>query len=175
MEILGSFLQILLIIIVISIVLMKNNIKVIILLSSFSLITASLYFFNKAPDVALAEVAIGSAIMPLLYILAISKQREFIVLCYTNKECLQEEIIDLLTKFSDFYKLKLKYIHKTNHNDNNDIINNGNIDLILKKNEKDNYFFICRESSTLMNKLQQLTMDLPNVNVVKVENGEDYD
>ena len=73
-------LQIVLIIIAIFIVLHKKNFTIIILISAFSLVAATLYTLNKAPDVAIAEVAIGSAIIPLIYVISISRQREFIIL-----------------------------------------------------------------------------------------------
>ena len=68
-------LQVLLIFLSIFIIRSKNNLKAIIFFSTFSLVTASFYYFLKAPDLALAEAAIGSAIIPLIYIIAISKQR----------------------------------------------------------------------------------------------------
>jgi len=83
-ETIALILQILMIIIAIAIVLHKKNFTIIILIASFSLIAASLYIINKAPDVAIAEVAIGSAIIPLIYVISISRQREFIVLDKTR-------------------------------------------------------------------------------------------
>ena len=65
-------LQGILIILSIAIVVHKNNGTIIILIASFSLVTASLYLINRAPDVAIAEIAIGSAIIPLIYVISIS-------------------------------------------------------------------------------------------------------
>ena len=67
------FVHILLIIILVAIILSNENLKIIIYSSVFSLICAILYFLYSAPDVALAEAAIGSAIVPLIYIISISK------------------------------------------------------------------------------------------------------
>lgn len=67
------FFHILLIIILVAIILSNENLKIIIYSSVFSLICAILYFLYSAPDVALAEAAIGSAIVPLIYIISISK------------------------------------------------------------------------------------------------------
>src|SRR5210317_459337 len=79
-EYISYALQGILIVLAIAIVLHKNNGTIIILIASFSLVTASLYIINRAPDVAIAEIAIGSAIIPLIYVISISRQREFIVL-----------------------------------------------------------------------------------------------
>ena len=67
------FFHALLIIILIVIIFSKENLKIVIYSSVFSLICAILYFLYSAPDVALAEAAIGSAIVPLIYIISISK------------------------------------------------------------------------------------------------------
>ena len=67
------FFHALLIIILIVIIFSKENLKIVIYSSVFSLICAILYFLCNAPDVALAEAAIGSAIVPLIYIISISK------------------------------------------------------------------------------------------------------
>lgn len=67
------FFHALLIIILIVIIFSKENLKIVIYSSVFSLICAILYFLYNAPDVALAEAVIGSAIVPLIYIISISK------------------------------------------------------------------------------------------------------
>ncbi|MBP2027899.1 multicomponent Na+:H+ antiporter subunit B [Acetoanaerobium pronyense] len=67
------FFHILLIIILLSIIFNDNNLYLILCSSIFSLICAILYYIYNAPDVALAEAAIGSAIIPVIYIIAISK------------------------------------------------------------------------------------------------------
>ena len=63
-ELVSYLLQIILIVIAISVVIHKRNFTIIILIATFGLVAASLYIINKAPDVAIAEVAIGSAIIP---------------------------------------------------------------------------------------------------------------
>ncbi len=67
------FFHLLLIIIIITIIKSTENLKIVIYSSIFSLMCAILYFLYNAPDVALAEAAIGSAIVPLIYIIAIAK------------------------------------------------------------------------------------------------------
>lgn len=175
---LGSFVQIILIIIALAIILMKDNLKIIILLSSFSLLSASLYFLNKAPDVALAEVAIGSAIMPLLYILSISKQREFIVISHVEDAYLSStgKGFQLLKQFTEFYKLKLYILPNQEDTELKGIFRKSNVDLIIEKDDKsDLYFLIGKESSTLMNKLQQMVKDDQHTMVIKVKESETRD
>ncbi len=57
-----------------------HYLRMVIFYAAFSLISAVLYYFFNAPDVAMAELAIGCAFVPLMFIIAISKQREFIII-----------------------------------------------------------------------------------------------
>ena len=107
-EIIATILQVLLIIIAISIVFHKENFTIIILIASFGLIAATLYALNQAPDVAIAEVAIGSAIIPLIYVISISRQREFIILDRVNHDRFELdemniEVYQILQSFVDTY------------------------------------------------------------------------
>jgi uncharacterized MnhB-related membrane protein len=79
-DLLAIFFQLMLIAVAIAIIFHQNQFTIIILMSVFSLIVATLYMLNQAPDVAIAEVAINAAIIPLIYVIAISRQRELIVL-----------------------------------------------------------------------------------------------
>ena len=78
-DIIPLIFQIFLVLTALSVVVSKNNFTIVILMSVFSLIAATLYMLNQAPDVAIAEVAINAAIIPLIYIIAISRQRELII------------------------------------------------------------------------------------------------
>jgi putative multicomponent Na+:H+ antiporter subunit B len=64
-ENIALLLQIILILVALFIVFHEKNFTIIVLISVFSLVAATLYTINQAPDVAIAEVAIGSAIIPL--------------------------------------------------------------------------------------------------------------
>ena len=77
-------LVILFLILSIIIVFEKNNLKVIIYFSLFSFVASSIYFVNMAFDIALAEIAIGCAFIPLIYIITISKQKLFTVFFYNE-------------------------------------------------------------------------------------------
>lgn len=170
-------LQIILIIITIIIILGKDKIKIVILLSLFSLISASLYYFNNAPDVALAELAIGSAIMPLIFIISISKQNEFIVISHIDDGFLNNNIIskgrgyEILEEFTKHYGLKLN-IYASNFANLKGIFTKSNVDLIVEKTIDNKYVFKGKETSILMNKLYQMTEKEENIEVVMVKEGE---
>lgn len=175
-------LQLIMIIIAISVVKTKNNLKLIILFSAFSLMAASLYFMHNAPDVALSEVSIGSAIIPLIFIVAISKQKEFIVINHLKDDFLKNNDTDytgsgfeILNDFCDHYDLKLK-IYNSNENQIQGIFREKNIDLIVDKcPDTNNYIFKGKESSILMNKLEQITKNIDDVTIIKVGEHETID
>lgn len=47
----------------------------VITLSFYGLVTALMFFFYQAPDVALSQIAVGSVALPLMVILAISRMK----------------------------------------------------------------------------------------------------
>jgi len=183
-EITAYALQILLIIIAIAIVVHKNNGTIIILITSFSLVTASLYVINNAPDVAIAEVAIGSAIIPLIYVISISRQREFIVLDRAMDDFIRKTFdkegdgYRLLRDFSEYYKLELNISNDPelcNYDPDKDqvICEKTNVDLIIQKDEKTGeYLLKGKDSSVLMHKLEELASNYPNIKVVRFKDGE---
>ncbi len=176
-------LQILLIFLSIYIISSKNNLKAIIFFSIFSLVTASLYYFLKAPDLALAEVAIGSAITPLIYIIAISKQREFLVVSHISKRdsflLNTKDTVGkgykLLDDFTKHYNLKL-VINHGKYDELKGIFRSRNIDLVIEKSKKNGrYILKGKKTSILMNKLAQLTITDDDIEVITIEEGEIYD
>jgi energy-converting hydrogenase B subunit D len=58
------------------IVLVRDPVRQTVLASVFSLLLALVFFAVQAPDVALSELVIGSAAVPLMLLLAIAKLRE---------------------------------------------------------------------------------------------------
>ncbi len=177
-------LQFLLIFMAIAIVTHQNNGTIIILIASFSLVTASLYVINNAPDVAIAEIAIGSAIIPLIYVISISRQREFIVL----DKAMDDFIISdnefsgigyvLLRRFSEFYHLELNITNDPmlcNLGEGKDqvLCEQTNVDLIITKDpDTDEYVLKGKASSLLMNKLEQMTKDYKNIRVVQFKDRD---
>lgn len=172
-----NLLQLLLILISVLIVISKNNLKIVIYFSTFSLVCASLYYFLNSPDLALAEVAIGSAIIPFIFIISISKQRQFLVISHISKDehfldNRKSRGFDILYDFTKHYNLKL-VINNSNDDELYGIFRRRNVDLVVEKCSKTGkYIFKGKKSSILMNKLEQLTKNDMEIEVVKIEEGE---
>ncbi len=180
-EYISYLLQFILITITVAIMFGEDKIKMVILLSGFSLVTAILYYLNNAPDVALAEAAIGSAIMPLLFIIAISKQNEFVVISHLEDDFLNNREGEsksrgymILEEFTNYYGLKLK-IYRNDVDFLKGIFRKQNVDLIIDKSDYNKYIFKGKETSILMNRLYQMIQEEDNIEFIMVKEGETDD
>jgi len=175
-----NLLQILLIIFSIVIISSKDNLKAVMFFSAFSLISASLYYFYKSPDLALAEAAIGSAILPMIFIISISKQKEFLVISHIDTEdpfFYSEEGsgYKILQEFTSYYDLKL-VINKSNYDELHGIFREKNVDLVLEEGDQEGkYLLKGKKSSILMSKLEEMTRGNPVMEVMRIKEGEMYD
>lgn len=175
-------LNILLIIIAIFIVRENNNLKLVLYMCVFSLICASLYYMYKAPDVALAEAAIGSAIIPLIYIVAISRQKEFIVINDAKDDFLLMDSENntgdgnvILENFCNEYGFELILLDQIDAGIAG-VFREINVDLIVEKSlETGKYQFKGKKANLLINRLEQYVKDNENIQIVRIEERERND
>jgi len=62
----------------------KNLLSAVIVLSAFSLVLSLVFYFLHAPDVAIAEAAIGSGFATIIFLIAIKKRGVLIMLTYPH-------------------------------------------------------------------------------------------
>ncbi len=130
------------IIVIFAIVIIKteNNLLLIMYFSIFSFASAAAYFVMRAPDIALAEVAIGCAFVPLIYLITIGKQKVFTVVFFDGDigehgsldfETIRRFYI-ILDKFCLDYDLNLNLINRPTRFSTtvHGVFRPGNIDLI---------------------------------------------
>ncbi|WP_240839546.1 DUF4040 domain-containing protein [Acidaminobacter sp. JC074] len=171
-------LMLLLLVITTVIVIEKNNKRVIVYFSVFSLIAASLYFYNDAPDVALAEIAVGSAFIPLIFLITISKQQTFTVMMNTDKEFIYE---DLLVEFCKNENLKLKLINAKDVFDDEAKSIHGafrrqDIDIIVDYNKKKKrYDMTCKESNVMIERFEKMTQKIHGIRIIRTVDEETID
>ncbi len=182
-DLIPTLLQVLLIIIALAIVFHKENFTIIIYISSFGLVAATLYVLNQAPDVAIAEVAIGSAIIPLIYVISISRQREFIVLDRVDHDHITDENIDeknielyqVLNNFVDHNDLKMNVCANIKGSDE-DLTTDLNVDLIISFDHvKQKFILKGKQSSILMDHLIKETFAYDYIEIVTFKEGESID
>jgi len=170
-------LQIMLIFLILIILKEDHYLRMIIFYAAFSLISAVLYYFFNAPDVALAELAIGCAFIPLMFIIAISKQREFIIIFHpTNetfvndfgKQCKYE--YDLLYIFCLENKLSLK-VYDSKEITVEGVFRPKNADIIIDK-ENEKYVFKLKETNALTHQFINLIKESRRIDVRWIEEHE---
>lgn len=179
-DVIATLLQVFLIIIALTVIFHKQNFTIIIYIAAFGLIAAILYAINQAPDVAIAEVAIGSAIIPLIYVISIARQREYIVLDRVDHDQfeLNEQnilIYEMLNVFVSKHDLKLNVCSDIK-GDEFTLTDELNVDLILSYDANRKKFVLKgKRSNILMNDLRQLFETLPFVDIIKLKDGDAND
>ena len=122
----------------------ENNTTLIILFFLFSFDAACIYLITSAPDIALAEITIGCAFIPLVFIITIMRQNTFTVAFYAGDEtqsyCDPEVLVSfmaLLEEFCDLYGLKPRLItHPIRFKPSMEgIFRPGNIDILADYDE----------------------------------------
>ena len=175
-DIIATTLQVFLIIIALTVIFHKQNFTIIIFISAFGLIAALLYAINQAPDVAIAEVAIGSAIIPLIYVISIARQREYIVLDRVNHDDFEfnEEnmkVYELLNQFVIDHDLKLNVCSNI-PGDEFTLTDELNVDLIISFDSTSKKFLLKgKKSSILIDHLKEASKELSFVEVVGLKDG----
>ncbi len=81
---LNDLLLLMMLLVIIRIATENDNYNLILYAAFFSLAAASLYFINGAPDLALAEISIGCAFIPLIFTIAIMRQNTFTVVFFSE-------------------------------------------------------------------------------------------
>ena len=135
-----------------------------------------MYALNQAPDVAIAEVAIGSAIIPLIYVISIARQREYIVLDRVDHDPSElteknEKIYELLNAFVEAHNLKLNDCSNIS-GDEYTLTDELNVDLILSYDNDKNILIKGKKSSILVSKLKKAARKLSFLEVVALKGGE---
>ena len=178
-EIIGLMFQVFMILVAIAVILQKNNFTIIILMSVYSLIAATLYTLNQAPDVAIAEVAINAALIPLIYVIAISRQRELIVFDTLHHgdigplSTFSGEIYDYLYSFSKKNKLRLNLCCDSIGNEQT-LMEEMNVDLIITKHHG-TFILKGKKNNVLMKKIVRELKMHTSIKTELIEEGVHLD
>lgn len=141
----NTLLSLLLLCLAIVLMVTEHKFKLIAYFAAFSVTAACLYFVNYAPDISLAEIAVGCAFIPLIFTIAITRQNTLVVLFFHKPDeqsyCDPDVMIEFMTIAEAFCSdngLKLKILTKPIHYmpDINGIFKPGNIDLLADYQEE---------------------------------------
>lgn len=160
--------------IAIGIIYQKNLYHGIFYLAISSVVAGVLFVLFDAPDLALAEIAVGSALIPFVYVIAITKQREFLVLDEVMDEGSQTIILSL-QEFCKREKLKLRIQYRAEIQDYGlrDVLRKANVEMVIRESSG-GYEIVCKSASALderaMAQLKELDLKAPLTFVRVVEN-----
>lgn len=145
----------------------NNNYHVILYTALFSFCAASIYFISAAPDLALAEAAIGCAFIPLVYTIAIRRQNTFTVVFFSQEDssayCPPELLIEFMAIAEGFcsqkgLKLRVKTHPEALGNTSRSIFTLGNTDLVASYESSENRLHLWGNDANKL--LPSLALDL---------------
>lgn len=181
-----------LLLIVLAIIFSKSTIRAIIMLFVFSVISSLMYYLYQAPDVAMAELAIGAAIVPLIYVISITRQKKYIVIDNTKDRFLDQGMAGymFLAHFCKKQNLDMVIMREIPE-DESFLFSRKDIDLIVERDTRmpgtsasyhvkptdRRYLFKGSRSSYIFNDLQkQLQIESCTfARAVSIEEGETHD
>ena len=154
----------------------KKLYRSILLYAAFSLLLGSLYIIYSAHDVALAEISVGSALVPIIFMITIKKYREFeIAFNYSQLTDFEvEEIKKILDYYAKYKKLRIKEIdyNKVQLDVFRDVFREVTVDLVIDKRE--DIIIYAKKSSYLVEELE--TKFLNNrYNIIRMGENERTD
>lgn len=153
-----TFLLLLLLVVTVLTVVQKNNQKLVVYFSVFSLVAASLYFYSHAPDVALAEIAVGSAFIPLIFLIAISKQRTFTVLLNGLENFVYQGLMEEFC-LEENLKLKILNADEVDHQEAKSVsgvFRRFDVDMIIDYSpKKKKYYLLCKSDNKLIDRFEK--------------------
>lgn len=137
------------IIFTIALIFQKNLFYCVVIITISSIISAVLFVIFNAPDIALAEIAVGCALIPFVYIISITKQKDFLILDQIRDESSQH-IIEAFDEFCSDKKLRLKVLTEgyTEEYSLSNVLRVKNIDMVINKSD-DIYEIACKSSSDI--------------------------
>lgn len=180
-----SFLFIVLLILAVFVVLSDNLRHSVIYLGIFSLVMALTYLYFNAPDVALAEAAIGVGLSTVMYLVALKKIKIYDI-CYVNEEEdfndeyifeFRSHMIRPLEEFMENTEEVEPQITYTNHAIE-EVIREDNHDFIIQQQGSKTYLYGQKSDSVfqdILSNIHELIPDIADVEVVYLEEVSVYD
>lgn len=180
-----NFLFIVLIILALFIVLSDNLRHSIIYLGVFSLAMAVAYLYYNAPDVALAEAAIGVGLSTVMYLIAM-KKIDIYDICYVNEAGefsdeyifeFRHQVIRPLEEFLEQTEEVEPQITYTDHSINQVLVED-NHDFIIHQKDNKTYLYGHKSDTVfrdVVENIQKLVPDMIDVEVICLEGVTRYD
>ncbi|MBN2258927.1 MAG: DUF4040 domain-containing protein [Clostridiales bacterium] len=161
------------IVLTVAIIFQKNLYFSVLYMAITSILSSVLFIIFNAPDIALAEISVGSTLIPFVYIISITKQKEFVVMD-ESKDPNSNQIISDINIFCSNEKLKMMKIYQRSSKDFelNEVFRKSNIDVIIQNNNG-YYELISKEASHINDKIiEYLNKKNYNFKIIYTRIGE---
>jgi uncharacterized MnhB-related membrane protein len=180
-----NFLFIIILVLALFIVLSDNLRHSVIYLSAFSLAMALAYLHFNAPDVALAEAAIGVGLSTVMYLVALKKVRVYDI-CYVNEAGefddkyifeFRHDVIRPLEEFLEQTEEIEPQVTFTDHSIEK-VIKEDNHDFIIQQQGSKTYLYGQKSDvlfQEIVDEIDEIIPDMVNVEIVYLEEVSIYD
>ncbi len=182
------------ILILVLIILSDSNLRSIILLSVFSILAALVFYLYQAPDVAMAELALGAAVVPLIFLTSTTRQKKYVVEDNTSDGFMSpgQPGRDILERFARQHDLDL-VVMNDREVEKSFLFTLTDIDLVVDDDHgtKPHHAFVCEigtssarylfrgsRSSVLFEKLTEMILEgleCPQARIVWLEEGDQHE
>ncbi len=120
--------------------------RAVVYLAAFSMLSSFVYLSYAAPDVAIAEAAIGCTLATVLYLIALKKYRVYTIYCLgeqngqaaSRDQGAREDLMRRLEVFLAQHEFEPQIIHRSIHIE--DVGELEHYDLIVERTEESHYF-----------------------------------
>ncbi len=177
---LEQFVFLAMILIALFITLSRNLKYAVLALSAFSLLAAFSYLLFHAPDVAIAEAVIGSALSTIIYIIALKKYQTFYIYITSDiNESLSDlkilrDVQSVLLKVISYchdHDMQAQYVYTY---DSPDIISNEHVCDLILVHGKEKVYGYGLETELHVQNIRKLLLNDSNFNFVPLlKGGED--
>ncbi|MCT4612237.1 MAG: DUF4040 domain-containing protein [Clostridia bacterium] len=137
----------------------------------FSFFCSILYIFYKSPNVAIAEASIGCTLSLAIYLVALKKQKKFLIYVYYD---ISHELLELIEGFCEHEDLIFHYI-RFKEDKYEEIINTKDYNLVIHKKHDDVFLFSKEINDKVEALANTLSYKIENSNIQLFEMSDNND
>lgn len=139
--------------------------RAVIYMGTFSFFASLLYLFYQSPNVAIAEAAMGCTLAIVIYLVALKKQKKFLVYVYYD---ISHDLLEIIENFCQSEDLIFHYI-RFKKEDYEKIVQKDKFDLLIHKKNENIYLFSKEENIKIEQLTSNLSLKLPEKSVQLIE------
>jgi len=146
----------------------KKMKQAVLYMGMFSFFCSSLYLLYMSPNVAIAEASIGCTLSIAIYLVALKKQKKFLVYVYSD---ISHELLELIESFCEHEDLIFHYI-RFREDAYEEILNTREYNIVIHKNDDDIFLFSKEINYKVEALSNSLSMQKPDCTIQLIEMSE---